>query len=103
MKTPSGYKGIILKYLESVRAQDPDGGWIKEGLLRSKETSFGWIGFRGDRDARQLYEKGFLEGGWDGKYRIVRWKLEGGPRTEKTREEREQLILSDPNALARFV
>lgn len=61
-------KQIIIKYLQELRQADPFGGWVKEYSLRSKETSFGWIGFQGDRRVRELYKAGLLERRKEGKY-----------------------------------
>ena len=46
---------IIKNYL--FEAREHGDGWVLGGTIRSKETNGGFIGFRGDRDARNLYEK----------------------------------------------
>ena len=69
------YKFIILNHLEELRRADPGGGWIKEGLLRGIDTKWGFLGFRGDRDTRDLIKKGMVESRMDGKFRVVRAKV----------------------------
>ena len=69
------YKFIILNHLEELRRADPGGGWIKEGLLRGIDTKWGFLGFRGDRDTRDLIKKGMVESKMDGKFRVVRAKM----------------------------
>jgi hypothetical protein len=44
---------IIKNYL--FEALEMGDGWVLGGTIRSKETNDGFIGFRGDRDARQLF------------------------------------------------
>ncbi len=97
MLSPKGYKAIILKYLKAVRDLDRNGGWVLEGTIRSKQTDFGWIGFRGDRDCRDLVEAGLLEHRLNGKLAEVRYRYEdeGAPKLEtpaekKHRESREK-------------
>ena len=43
-------KQIIQQYLKS------QGGWVKAGGVRSIKTEWGLIGYRGDRDLREMYE-----------------------------------------------
>ena len=92
MSKPS-YKFIILNYLEDLRRADPEGGWIKEGFLRGIETKWGFLGFRGDRDTRELIKNGLLEAKMEGKFRIVRAKGEffNTYRPEFIREKRLEL------------
>ena len=51
---------VILRYLKDIRDKEAD-GWILEGNVRSVDTPNGWIGFRGDRNCRDLMEVGILE------------------------------------------
>ena len=88
---PKGYKGIIFQYLKSLREQDPNDGWVMEGKLHAIQTSFGWIGFRGDRDARRMVEKGILEGGKRGmEYQWVRSKEGTAIESRSEKKLREQ-------------
>lgn len=45
-----------------------------EGTIRGIDTEWGWIGFRGDRDVRQLVKDGKLDAAMRGKFRVVRAK-----------------------------
>lgn len=65
-------KQIIIAYLKLLREQGD--GWILGGKVRSIQTPFGWIGFRGDRDCRELVRKGVLEKRMNGKYAEIRYK-----------------------------
>lgn len=58
-----------------------NGDWVKEGLIRSLGTDWGFIGFRGDRDVRQMVSDGLLEKRKVGKFTEVRTKFY--PRNEK--------------------
>jgi hypothetical protein len=46
-------KEIIKNYL--FEALEKGDGWVLGGTIRSKFTNHGFIGFRGDRNARQLF------------------------------------------------
>ena len=48
--------------------------WVLEGKIRSIETPYGFIGFRGDRDCRELVRKGLLEKRMNGKFSEVRFR-----------------------------
>lgn len=48
-------KEIILRYLRD------RGDWVLEGLVRSIDTPYGHIGFRGDRNCRELVAEGKLD------------------------------------------
>jgi hypothetical protein len=68
MITENSRKGeyrIILQYLKSLRGNGE--GWMKAGLIRSFATPFGFVGFRGDRNVRELVEMGYLERVYRGK------------------------------------
>lgn len=65
-------QAIIVKYLRSLRNFGE--GWIKEGMLNSKETPYGFIGFAGARRVRELIEEGYLERRKVGRYAEVRYK-----------------------------
>lgn len=92
-----GYKKIILKYLKDLRDNSPDGaypygGWVLAGKIRSIDTPYGFIGFRGDRDIRDLVKAGCLETGYEGRLRIVRFKYPEPPKVGEARvEELSQL------------
>ena len=86
------YKRIILNHLKDLRDFGPDEGWIKAGMLRSKETKHGFIGFRGDRDVRDLVKSGLLEADKDGKYRIVRYKYPTPKSPEEKEKERQEML-----------
>jgi len=58
---------IILNYLRQ------QGGWIKEGLIRGMNTEWGFIGFRGDRNVRDLIKWGVVDVDTDGRFRIVKY------------------------------
>lgn len=68
-------KEIIKSYLKS---RSPE--WIKEGLIRGINTDFGFIGFRGDRDVRQMIKDGEVEAKFEGKYRVVKYKIPEPPK-----------------------
>lgn len=61
-------KTKILNYLSISRR----GEWVMEGLIRGINTEWGFIGFRGDRDVRDLISQGKLESEKRGKFRVVR-------------------------------
>ncbi len=61
-------KEKILNYLSITRR----GEWVREGNIHGIDTEWGWIGYRGERDVRDLIESGQLEKSMDGKFRIVR-------------------------------
>lgn len=61
-------KEKIIKYLKEID------DWVLAGKIRSIETKFGWIGFRGDRDTRSLVQAGVLERRLNGKFAEVRYK-----------------------------
>ena len=54
MKQGLTQKDIIKNYL--YEALEMGDGWVLGGTIRSKETNDGHIGFRGDRDCRELFE-----------------------------------------------
>lgn len=58
----------IWNYLSIARR----GEWVREGIIRGIDTDWGFIGFRGDRDVRQMVKDGRLEASFQGKYRVVR-------------------------------
>jgi hypothetical protein len=80
-----GYKKVILDYLRDLRTWGD--GWEKEYNLRAKQTPFGWIGARGDRDVRDLIKDGYLESSKEGKYRIVRYSPPKPLTPEETKAE----------------
>ena len=53
-KCEGGEYKIIMQYLEGK-------DWTLAGKLRSLQTPYGFIGFRGDRNCRDLVEAGKLE------------------------------------------
>lgn len=63
---------IIVRYLRDMRAFGE--GWVKAGTIRSKETRYGFIGFRGDRDCRDLVKAEILEKRMNGGFCEVRYK-----------------------------
>ena len=63
---------VILRYLKDIRDKEPD-GWILEGNVHSVDTPNGWIGFRGDRNCRNLAEVGIIEKDDSGKFVKVRF------------------------------
>ena len=63
---------VILKHLKDIRDKEYD-GWILEGNVRSVDTPYGWIGFRGDRNCRDLAEVGIIEKNGEGKFVKVRF------------------------------
>lgn len=81
-------KTIILRYLEDFR------DWQFEYKVRSLDTTFGFIGARGDRNVRDLLANGLLEGKKEGKYRMVRFKRpEIAPKKEKEVSQQKSLNL----------
>ena len=64
-------QAIIIRYLKSVR--DFGDGWVKAGTIRSKDTPWGFIGFRGDRDCRDLVKARRLERRMNGGFAEVRY------------------------------
>ena len=72
-------KQIIKKYLGA------ENDWVMEGKIRSINTPWGFIGFRGDRNCRQMVADGELEHKMIGKYAYVRVKsqVEYLPRIKK--------------------
>ena len=61
-------KEIIIRYLQECN------GWVMEGKIRSLDTKWGFIGFRGDRTVREMKASGLLEWRKNGKYAEVRAK-----------------------------
>lgn len=61
----------ILNYLSIARG----GEWVREGEIRGIQTAWGFIGYRGDRDVRDLIKSGAVESKMDGKFRVVRRRL----------------------------
>jgi hypothetical protein len=61
-------KEIIVLYL-----RDLD-DWMLEGMVRSIDTKYGHIGFRGDRNVRDLVKAGILEKRMRGRFAEVRFK-----------------------------
>ena len=66
---------IIKLYLNS---RYPE--WVKEGLIRGRNTDFGFIGFRGDRNVREMISNGEVEAKFEGKYRVVRYRKPEKPQ-----------------------
>ena len=66
---------IIKLYLNS---RYPE--WVKEGLIRGRNTDFGFIGFRGDRNVREMISNGEVEAKFEGKYRVVRYRKPETPK-----------------------
>ena len=65
------YSALILRYL----AENPD-IWFREGKFHGLETSYGFIGYRGDREVRDLIKKGLVEAKMEGRFREIRHKQE---------------------------
>lgn len=59
-------KTIILQYLREIS------DWVLAGKVRSIQTPYGFIGFRGDRDIRDMVREGILEKRMRGKFVEVR-------------------------------
>ncbi len=76
---------IIVRHLRDLRSFGDNDGWIKEGLLNSKETRYGFIGFAGSRRVRELVESGYLERRKVGRYAEVRYKV----------KEKEEMSVED--------
>ena len=55
MKYQSGQYKIIRQYLAEID------DWVLEGKIRSLQTPYGFVGFRGDRNCRDLVRAGILE------------------------------------------
>lgn len=81
---------IIMHYLKEVRDYGENDGWVVAGTIRSKQTNYGFIGFRGDRNVRELVSKGRLERRKNGKYAEVRYT----PFKEKELSSEELLKLA---------
>ena len=76
-------QAIIVRYLRDMRAFGE--GWVKAGTIRSKETRYGFIGFRGDRDCRDLVKGGYLERRMKDGFAEVRYKV----------KEKEEMSVED--------
>lgn len=74
---------IIVNYLYDLRKWSE--GWVLAGKIRSISTPYGFIGFRGDRNVRDLVKMGILERRMNGKFAEVRYKVH--PKVEAQTED----------------
>lgn len=68
-------EAIVLKYLQFLRNENPEDGWIEVWKLAKTDTPYGWLGSEGGRRARELYKRGSLEKKRVGKYEYYRYKI----------------------------
>lgn len=81
-------KEIITLYLRDLDT------WVLEGKVRSIDTRWGFVGFRGDRTCRDLIRAGILERRKVGKFAEVRFKRERATLPPARIEAPKQLQLT---------